>query len=404
MTRLEPPLDEADVASVFNALANEHARRLQATDGHTTEQRVLERLERRALGHRPGVSVRRIGFMTLVPAAAAAAVTAVAIASLAPEPLTYEVQGAPNDSGTIQARTTPAVVSFSDESQIVAKATSSLDVSVVGEHSALARLSKGQLYVKVHHDRNTDWRFFAGPYEVRVIGTEFDLGWQPESGELSVKMHEGRVQIMGPNTKPTILSTGETLKLSEPRPTAKKQTERAVDFDADAMPEASSTPTNAAVKAAGKAPSWTKLVAKGRFSDVVSEAETLGLERALGTKSSAELQALAQAAHYTGRSGLAVRTYSSIRERFAGQHSSRQAAFFLGRLYDQQGNASNALRWLDTYLVEAGSDVYASEALGRKLTLVRRLQGEQSARRIAQQYLKRFPQGAYARTARQILE
>jgi TolA-binding protein len=403
MTEL-PPLDEADVANVFNALANEHAARLQTMEGHTTEQRIIEHLESRTLGHRQGFSWRRVALLTLAPAAAAAAVTAVAVTSFGPERLTYEVRGAANESGTIEASGTAAVLSFSDDSEIVAKAQSKLDVSVVGEHSALARLSQGKLHVKVHHERDTDWRFFAGPYEVRVIGTEFDMSWKPEAGELSVRMHEGRVRVVGPHTKPTILSAGEALTLSEPRPVAKLEALEADTVDAEVTPKAGPAPATPAVKATGKVASWTKLVAKGQFADVVADAERVGIERAFSTKSSAELQALAQAAHYTGRSSLALRTWSSIRERFAGQHSGRQASFFLGRLYDQQGNASQALRWLDTYLVEAGSGVYASEALGRKLTLVRRLQGNDAAGQVARQYLKRFPKGAYTKTARTILE
>jgi hypothetical protein len=75
----------------------------------------------------------------------------------------------------------------------------------------------------------------------------------------------------------------------------------------------------------------------------------------------------------------------------------------MGRIYDQQGSGQNALRWLNTYLAEAGADVYASEALGRKLTLVQRLQGQAPAERVAQEYLRRFPQGAYARTAQALL-
>jgi TolA-binding protein len=149
--------------------------------------------------------------------------------------------------------------------------------------------------------------------------------------------------------------------------------------------------------------SWANLVAQGDFADVVEAAEQMGIPQALGTNSAADLQALAQAARYSGRTGLAQRAWRTLRERFAGQTQGRQAAFFLGRSYDQQGQPSEALRWLNTYLREAPSGVYAAEALGRKLTLVQRLKGRSAAAGLARNYLKRFPDGAYAQTARGIV-
>jgi TolA-binding protein len=151
-------------------------------------------------------------------------------------------------------------------------------------------------------------------------------------------------------------------------------------------------------------PTWSLLVAKGQFADVVATAEALGTERVLRERSSAELSALAHAAHYTGHSTLAVSAWSALRQRFGGQKAARQAAFFLGRVFDQQGRRADALHWLNTYLSEAPSDVYTSEALGRKLTLVQKLEGTLAARNVAREYIGRFPRGAYAQSARTILD
>src|SRR5690606_33924172 len=171
-------------------------------------------------------------------------------------------------------------------------------------------------------------------------------------------------------------------------------------------PASAAEPTVEALKAVAPraaAVSWAKLVGKGRFDGVVKDAERIGIATALATKSSQELQALAQAAHYTGRASLALETWSKVRQRFAAQRGGRQAAFFMGRIHDQQGNGHNALRWLNVYLAEAGGDVYASEALGRKLTLVQRLHGRVQAKQVAREYLNRFPKGAYAKTAQALL-
>jgi len=45
---------------------------------------------------------------------------------------------------------------------------------------------------------------------------------------------------------------------------------------------------------------------------------------------------------------------------------------------------------------------YAAEALGRKVTVLRRLYGDERARPVAHEYLRRFPGGTYASTARAI--
>lgn len=397
----EVPLSEADVARVFNALAEEHARNMETAEGRRTFQRI-QRMYRGGVGQ---LSARRMALLTLGPAAAAAAATVLITSWLTPGPLSYEVVGATNDAGLIDTGTNTATVDFSDESRIVAHPGTTLHMSVVGEHAALARLQDGNLNVHVEHADETDWRFLAGPYEVRVVGTKFDLEWQPEAEQLSIVMHEGRVRVMGPEKSETFLSAGQAKTFGHSRKVAKAEPppeDPAVRGPKEPVEAANDAPgpQPAVGRVVAKPVSWAKLVSKGRFDDVVQEAERLGIDTALNTRGVQDLQALAQAAQYTGRSPLALKAWAQVRQRFGG----KQAAFFMGRIYDQQGNAHSALRWLNVYLSEAASDVYASEALGRKLTLVQRLQGEASAEAVAREYLRRFPTGTYARTAKALVQ
>ena len=397
-------LTDADVASVFNTLADEHARKVEVAEG----KRTLARIQERSRGRAPRLPARRLALLTLAPAAAAAALTIAVTSWLTPTALTYAVIGAVDHGGHIKTGGAAATLSFSDDSTIVANPDTALSVSVVGEHAALARLQAGKLKVKVKHADETDWRFLAGPYEVRVIGTQFELNWKPATEQLSVVMHEGRVRVIGPEASETFLNAGQSRTFGTP-PKAKLAS-AALDSDRSGPKHAAGdAPAHeaklGAVSAAGNRtvavqPSWAKLVGKGLFSEVVDDAERVGLQQALNTRSAQDLQALAQAAHYTGRSALALDAWAKVRQRFGG----KQAAFFMGRIYDQRGNAQSALRWLNVYLAEAGSDVYASEALGRKLTLVQRLQGEAQAEAVARDYLRRFPKGAYARTARELVK
>lgn len=86
-------------------------------------------------------------------------------------------------------------------------------------------------------------------------------------------------------------------------------------------------------------------------------------------------------------------------QRFRGAPA-QSARFFLGRLAEQQGNPTLALNHYGAYLEGSGGGVYTAEALGRKLSIVHQSHGAQKARPIAEEYLRRFPQGAYAKTAR----
>jgi TolA-binding protein len=94
----------------------------------------------------------------------------------------------------------------------------------------------------------------------------------------------------------------------------------------------------------------------------------------------------------------------ALRARFPGSDRAKDAAFFLGRL-SEVGPASSdtALTWYDTYLGEASRGPYASEALGRKLTLLVRMDRER-ARTVARTYLQRFPEGNQAEFARSVAE
>jgi hypothetical protein len=78
------------------------------------------------------------------------------------------------------------------------------------------------------------------------------------------------------------------------------------------------------------------------------------------------------------------------------------AAFLLGRL-DEVGQPRAAISWYDHYLEEAPAGAYASEALGRKMTAIHRLDGSERARPVAEQYLQRYPSGPYSALAQTIV-
>ncbi len=126
----------------------------------------------------------------------------------------------------------------------------------------------------------------------------------------------------------------------------------------------------------------------------------MGLEGALAKSSLADLVALGDAARYRGRSDVARRALLAQRERFSSSTAARTAAFLLGRLAEAE--PETAIRWYDRYLAEVPNGEFASEALGRKLVAVHSVSGPVAARPVAKEYLRRFPNGAYAAKAREL--
>jgi hypothetical protein len=448
-------LGDDQVARVFRALADEHCAKRAALERDLAWKNIAGRARARPARDRAWI------LRFLLPAAVAIGVVCAVIGWTYRPRLEYEVRGAISVSdGEIRAGSEGASLVFSDGSKLVARPDSLLSLSIVGQQAALTRLLRGTLTVSVHHDERADWRFLAGPYEVRVVGTRFDLAWDPETSLLTLSMHEGSVRVTGPGKFDQTLVAGETLRrsgLEEPLrasrdpelrtnahaptlpevPTA--TTVRPVkplasglrapeaapreEWRDEALPEEDAAPDGATADGASKedvalrpAPpadglraivppedDWPELVSRGRFAEVVEAAEREGADVALASRPVADLKALAQAARYTGKTALALRSWTGIRNRFQGHPAAQQATFFLGRIYDELDQPERARAWLDTYLAEAPAGTYASEALGRRLGLAKRVGNDRDVARLAQRYLEVFPSGAYARTAHMLL-
>jgi ferric-dicitrate binding protein FerR (iron transport regulator) len=400
------PLSERQVGAVVRRLSEEHALRVVARD----RSRAWDRIESSIPPHAVAGSSsggRRVALFAGVVAVAAAAV--LALGFRADSQLSYELRGGSSEAGVIEAKRGEATVSLSDGSSILAENQTRFSVDVVGRNAALTRLVSGKLHVRVQHNEDTSYRFIAGPYEVRVVGTEFDMAWDPRGAGLSLSMSKGEVRLAEPGGKLRTLKAGQAVRLPATQQLAESVARRASEEPAPApapprveAPRNEPIPPEAAPSAARSG--WDSLVAKGQFADVVREAETLGVDTVTRTRGTSDLKALGQAARYVGKRALSMRAFNALRERNRGTDAARQAAFFLGRLQEEQGNQVEALRWLNTYVAEAPRGVYAAEAYGRRLSLTERQRGRVAALPLAREYLERFPEGAYAQSARAIVE
>jgi TolA-binding protein len=142
-------------------------------------------------------------------------------------------------------------------------------------------------------------------------------------------------------------------------------------------------------------------LAAGHLDRILAEAEHAGLKATLDRASSDDLLALADAARYRRRMDLARDALLAERRRFPDSPRSLDAAFRLGRVEEASDRGlARAIEWYDEYLTRAPTGTYASEALGRKMTLMSKLGGTSRARPFAEEYLRRFPGGTYAGPAR----
>jgi TolA-binding protein len=137
---------------------------------------------------------------------------------------------------------------------------------------------------------------------------------------------------------------------------------------------------------------------------VLDAAGARGIDQTLSHGSFADLVALSDSARYAGDRALARRGLLAERSRFGASAEARAAAFVLGRMADDQGSSTEALKWYETYLSEAPKGSFAAEAMGRKLVVLVRSGDRTASRTTAETYLKRFPHGAHAAYARESLQ
>ena len=158
-------------------------------------------------------SAGSVRLVAIALALALASALVLALGSKADSKLSFELRGGSSQGGLIEAARGEATVALSDGSTILAENGTKFSVDVLGRNAALTRLVAGKLHVRVEHNEDTSYRFVAGAYEVRVVGTEFELSWDPNGNGLSLSMSKGEVQLLEPSGKARTLKAGQVLQL-----------------------------------------------------------------------------------------------------------------------------------------------------------------------------------------------
>jgi hypothetical protein len=323
-------------------------------------------------------------------------------------------------------------IDFSDGSRVLVAAETSASVTSIDARGARIRLDHGHLSANIIHLPQASWSIAAGPYQVLVTGTAFDMSWSPDAQALELWLRQGSVLVKGP-------SAGDGLAVVAGQHVLASATSGQIVLDALVPAAASAAPVAAAVgHSAPAAPpserplpvvrespranrpataprssppeptlTWPQALAQGEFQRILDEAERRGIDDVLAGASSADLAALGDAARYGRRNDLARRTLLAQRRRFPQTPAGKEAAFFLGTLDESSAGRdaqTNALEWYGRYLAENPAGSYGGQALGRRLVLFDSLRDRTAARETAASYLAKFPTGPYAAKAQRIVE
>lgn len=355
----------------------------------------------------------------LVAALVAIGVVGLRSAHEAPAPLalSYQVDNREpaSDGYIVVPPAAESVVAFSDGSKVRLAAQTRGRVLELNDRGATFAIEDGRVLVDIVPRPRGQWIFNAGPFRVNVHGTSFAVTWNPRDELFELSLTKGSLSVVSPIGGPEIrVHEGQSLRVSLKdrtstlEPTSRRGVAAIVEAPVPAA-AASSEPVQAALPRSADPSGWSHrgwlaALSGNKAADVIADAERSGLTTVLEQADGDDLWALANAARYAGRYSLASQALLAQRKRFPASERAREAALLLGRLHDGDPDGpGKALGWYNRYLAEAREGANASDALGRKMTLLQRWHRGAEALDVARDYLRRFPRGTYANAARALV-
>jgi hypothetical protein len=300
-------------------------------------------------------------------------------------------------------------------------------IRTIDREGAHLTVERGTASLRITPGAARRWLVDVGPFLVTVKGTVFTVSWDPSNEKFELHLQRGRVVVNGPVSAGEIalragqrlavnLATSESVISEEPQEPA--GTAGAVVFDSSPRPDEPASivnsepalprwsppnPPSRVEKGAGDH-RWREQLARGNWGQILDEVRRIGVNETLSKASSEDLFALANAARYHHQLDLARAALLAQRRRFPGSPRALGALYLLGRVEEsREAGTAQAIAWYDEYLAHAPNDPLVGEALGRKMILTEKLAGPTRARAVAEDYLRRFPRGNYARSARELV-
>lgn len=270
-------------------------------------------------------------------------------------------------------------------------------------------LERGRGSFSVTPNRGRRFSVNAGPYEVQVVGTKFNVDYQP-AGAMRVAVEHGIVLVHEPGREAKRLGAGDRLELEPARKEArsrpadepsKSSAARAV-LSAPAAGAPTEPSAIARPLAAPDAQSWRELYQRRDYPGALNAARTAGFHRLTEELGVDGLADLADAARLGGDLPAALVALTALERRFPGSPAARNAGFLRGRVLAQSSRLSEAIVAFERYLAANPDGVYSLEAMGRLMELHTARGEAKVAQAIALRYLQRAPSGPYQRLARSL--
>lgn len=341
-------------------------------------------------------------------AAAGAVVVAVGVArTRGPNPapaLKYVVSPALSETAERAwgAQEQPATVRFSDGTRLALEPGSRARLESIAADGAHVRVTDGRARFVVAKRPGARWSVAVGAFVVQVTGTVFTVSAGRDRHLSEVRVDEGHV-IVRPATDPASapgLAVGAGQVAIGDNDTGRVWLESSVALPGapKAPPPTASAPPPQPGAARGDANArsrrWAQWIAAGDYGAVLADAERVRGCLARCTRD--ELYSWASAAHYARRETVARAAHQALRRRFPSTAAAVEAAFFLGRSYEDEARPDEALTWYARYLAEAPAGAYAGSALARRMLIFDQRGDRTAAQAAARGYLSRFPGGPYA--------
>lgn len=321
----------------------------------------------------------------------------------------------------------PLPLVFSDGTRVEMSARSRAKLLALTPHDTRLLLESGNARVEVAHRPGQNFSIVTGPFTVRVTGTRFELGWNPERDRFELALSEGQVELSGcVFGGGRQLAAGQRVEAScrEQRMEVSYSASSAARLDAAATPHVGASGTSSESIGAAARPAgadtpdvvparpaqngvrsvWLQLAREGSYAEAFAAADAQGFEAECQRGSAAELSLLAEAARHAGRLAKARSAFTILRRRFPAAKEAGLAAFSLGLLeFDGFGAYAKAAGWFKVYLKERPGGPLTREARGRTMEAVHRMGNRAEARDLALTYLLDYPAGPHAELARRII-
>ncbi len=388
--------------------------------------RVHPRKEQRTWRWRPMALAGAAATVAIVLAIQAPALVRMFTGASASPALAYRVEGGSElESGYLRESGQAGLnVFFNEGSRFDLAPGARGRIRAVDKQGAHLAVERGTADLQIVPDGTRRWLVDVGPFLVTVKGTAFAVSWDPSSEQFELNLRRGRVVVKGPVSAGEIaLRAGQKLmvnlarsesviseELQEPTgsagtvPGASPREEAAPGVEPEPAAPRWSPPTTPRPEKAIVDHHWREQLARGNWERILAEVRRIGVNETLSKASSEDLYALANAARYHHQLDLARAALLAQRRRFPASPRALGALYLLGRVEEaREAGTAQAIVWYDEYLAQAPNGPLVGEALGRKMILTEKLGGSARARAVAQDYLRRFPKGNYAGSARELV-